>query len=94
MFDVCQAKGFQDIEWSVYFYMYVQVDLWPTNQYRSSTRHDVQCIKFEVCQAKGSQDIEWSVYSYVQFDPWPFDLKINNGQLLFMIRDILLNPCQ
>jgi polyhydroxyalkanoate synthesis regulator protein len=41
--------------------------------------------KFEVCQAKGSQDIEWSVYSYVQFDPWPFDLKINSGHLLSMM---------
>jgi hypothetical protein len=29
-FEICQAKGFQDIDWSVY--SYVQFDPWPKNQ--------------------------------------------------------------
>jgi hypothetical protein len=45
-----------------------------------------QCTEFEICQATGSQDTEWLVYSYVQFDPWPFTLKINSGHLLLLLR--------
>jgi hypothetical protein len=69
MFDVCQAKGSQDIEWSVY--PSVQFD--PGSfDLKINMVHlffiMYQCTKFVVHQAKGSQDIEWSVHSYIQFD--------------------------
>jgi hypothetical protein len=56
-FDVCQVKGSQDIERSVY--SYAQFDPWPFTFYlKIKSCHLLfriyQSTKFEVCHAKGS----------------------------------------
>jgi hypothetical protein len=67
-FEVCQAKGFQDIEWSVYSYVQFDSDLSSSKSleftYYYLSMH--QFVKFEVCQANGFQDIERIIYSYFQ----------------------------
>jgi hypothetical protein len=57
-FEVCQTKGSQDIEWSVYSYVQFQA-VWPLTFDLKINRvlllfRIYQCMKFEVCQAKGS----------------------------------------
>jgi polyhydroxyalkanoate synthesis regulator protein len=67
-FEVCQAKGSQDIEWSIY--SHVKFDRWPFDL-KINRVHILlkmyQCIKFEFCQAKSSQDIEWTKYPHFQY---------------------------
>jgi hypothetical protein len=74
-YEVCQAKGFQDTEWSVYHY--VQFDPWhltysSQNQMGKLIFRMYQCIKFEIHHVKSSEDIKWSVFptSNLTIDLW------------------------
>jgi hypothetical protein len=85
-FDVCLAKGSQDIEWSIY--SYVQFDPWPltiwfNNQYWLSTLHGVPVYKQWSLSSKGFLRY-WDVSIFI-CPVWPLtiDLKINRIHLLF-----------
>jgi hypothetical protein len=76
-YEVHQAKGYQNtMYWAVSIFL---CPVWPLTHWLQNFK-TYQCIKH---QAKGSQDIGWSVFPHV--DIWLFDLKINNGHLLFMM---------
>ena len=82
---------------SIFICPFWPLDLWPQNQYWSSTSHDVLVYKVWSLSRKRFSRY-WVVRIFIcpvrPLDFWTFDLKINDGHLLFMMFKSTTFVCQ